>query len=66
MIQESLIIDVHASSKNLTKIDDCIRKIKDNDFPQLQCAEIGKILSMEFKPVVVENIYIVVHDLYLI
>ena len=59
MIQESLIIDVHASSKNLSKIEDCIHKIKEDDFPQLQCAEIGKILNMEFKPVVVENISII-------
>lgn len=59
MIQESITIDIHSASKNLLEIENCIYNIKQDNFPSLQCDKIAKILSQEFKPVIVEKVNIV-------
>lgn len=58
-LQESITIDIHSASKNLLEIENCIYNIKKGNFPDLQCEKIAKILSQEFKPVVVERVTVV-------
>ena len=57
-----VVVDVHANSKNLIELEECISKIRNNDLPLAQCDRMCQILSLEFKPVTVESITIVKTD----